>query len=82
MQYIMIFIFYQNVMKHLLNIAYDSIMLHRKRVRTQTKLFNKSGPFRRLLFNDVELYVAPASNITLTLPGFFIFTTPWWGYTQ
>ena len=51
----------------------------RKRIRTPTKLLKKSGPFKRLLFNDVELYVAPASNRTLTLPGLIIYTTPWWG---
>ena len=65
----MIFVFYQNLVKHLLDIVHDSITSHEKRVRIPTKLFNKSGPFRRLLFNDVELYVVPTSNTTLTLPG-------------
>ena len=50
-----------------------------KRVRIPPKLFNKSGSFIRLLLNDVELYFAPTLNETFTLPGLFIFTTPWWG---
>ena len=47
-----------------------------KRVRTPPKLCNKSCPLSRLLFNDVELCVAPASIITLTLVEFNSIT-PW-----
>ena len=48
----------------------------RKRVKTPTKLFSKSDPYRKFIFNDVEWYVAAASNTTLTLPSWFIFTIP------
>lgn len=64
-------------MKHLLNIAHDGATTHAKMHKDPNKLFNKSGRFRRLLFNDIELYFALTSNATITLLGLFIFTAMW-----
>ena len=60
-------------MKHLLNIAHDGATAHAKMHKDP----NKSGRFRRLLFNDIELYFAVTSNATITLLGLFIFTAMW-----
>ena len=48
-------------------------------VMTDTKLFNKSIPRKRLSFKHVLLILAEASKTTRTRSGLFTFNTPWWG---
>ena len=48
-------------------------------VSTQTRLFNKSRPAWRLLFNDEFWNFSEASKTSLTQPGLLTFKTPWCG---
>ena len=51
----------------------------RKRSRTPTRLLVKSGPWSSSSFSDVFRNLAAQSKTTLTLSGFWGWTTGWWG---
>ena len=50
-----------------------------KHVRTSTRLFVRSGPWRSWSLSDVRLCLAAQPKTTRTLPGLFALRTGWWG---